>query len=78
MKKWFNERFDEPTSWIATAGFLQLLGIIFKVDEAEIVAESVVNSAEKLAAGDYVSATIDIATGVLLAGGFVKREKARN
>ena len=77
MRNWFKDRFDEPTSWLAFGGFLQFIGILTKSDEATIVAQTVADSAEPLASGDYVTAAINIGTALALAFGFAKQEKAR-
>lgn len=77
MKQWFKDRFDEPTGWLAIAGFLQFVGTMTKVNETPVIVDAVANNATALASGDYVGAGINIFTAVALGLGFSKKEKAK-
>lgn len=75
MKKWLKDRFNEPTSFLALAGTLQFVGLLTKDDNLPIVADAIGQNAGALASGDYVGASVNIATLLALTLGFVKREK---
>lgn len=75
MKKWFKERFSEPTSWLAFAGLLQFVGVAAKIEEMPAVADAVAQNAGGLASGDYVGVSVNVMTALALALGFGKREK---
>lgn len=77
MKKWFEDRFDEPSSWAAFGGALTFISIITKSDETQMIADAVTQNADTLAQGDYVGAGLNIMAALAFGLGFVKREKAR-
>lgn len=71
---WFKDRFRDRTAWLALAGTMQFIGLMTKSEELPQMAEAVAQNAGALASGDYIGASINIATLAAVAFG-LKRVK---
>lgn len=72
MKAWFKKRGSEPTTWLGFALLVQSLGMLGKVNEAPMLADSIASAAEPLSRGDYVTGGATLLGGLLA---IVMREK---
>jgi hypothetical protein len=69
---WFSKRLKEPTTYIGLALLINGFGSIFKISEAQDVADAVANSSGSLASGDVVTGAAILIGG--LAGVFMKEK----
>lgn len=74
MRDWFKKRANEPTTYLGLSALITGLGYLFKIEEAPIVADTLTQSAQTLAAGDYITPAGLLIGGIL---GIIKSEKAQ-
>lgn len=72
MKNWLKKRFAEPTTYLGLAMLMQAAGMLGKINEAPVIADSITAAAEPLARGDYATGSAALIGGLLA---IVMREK---
>lgn len=74
MKNWIKKRADEPTTYLGLSALVAGLGMLFKINEAPMIAETLSQSAQTLAQGDFVTPAALLIGGIL---GMIKAEKGK-
>ena len=74
MKNWLKDRAAEPTTYIGLSLIVQALGMLAKVNEAPVIADSIAGAAEPLARGDYATGGAALLGGLLAV---LMREKGK-
>lgn len=74
MKNWLKDRAKEPTTYIGLSLIVQAIGMLAKVSEAPMIADSIAGAAEPLARGDFATGGAALLGGILAV---MMREKGR-
>lgn len=74
MKNWLKERAKEPSSYAGLSSVLLGAGMLFNINEAPAVADTLTAAGSHLASGDYKTGAAVILMGLL---SIFLREKGR-